>query len=764
MSDNKEKLPQEGTSSRGESLSVTIPRTAPSYSGGGNYHFVGTESPRFKFSSSATQIPDQNRLGVSVRDCTVRLTRQIDCQEPEPRANTSSEVNFASQETAGHESTGRSNLEDVPDAAERVKRKRKRLRPASSVLSSSDEGSTCASAGEGQPKAKGRGRPPTSGKYVGLARAKEAYNRALREELRLKAEMEVQEMSIRTRQGYQMDTSSLARTDSEDAEANQDLGQQVADSVAIITKVATKSKNLSGGYVKSLKEAAVAIADAFSELSRRTATEETARLQADNNRLQTEMASLRKELAEMKMTLEGMRKQGSPPPPPTGKDKEKPPPARPPQGENMDRRVAAFPPATEMDHLCRAIMAHVGPYLDARLAGIQDRLLPEKPVRPPLAADARSARTDKQAEVVPTSGTGPRSGAAPKKKRKRKKKTKNPTPNPRPPTPPPPERPSTSSEWTQVGKKGRRKKKKKDGVDQQVGNGEHPKPSRGKKSKARKLRSPRSAAVVVTLLEPKAADKGADFGTVLAEVKRKVRLKELGISGLRFRKAQTGAYVMEVPGTSSGDKANALAKRLAEVVDPEVVRISRPTKCAELRISGLDESVLFPEVVAAVARVGGCQETDIRSGEVVRGPSGLGVVWLRCPIPAAKKVVEAGRLLVGWVSAQVKLLDARPLRCFRCLEVGHVAAKCKSEVDRSRACYRCGRPGHVAGNCTSSAHCPLCAEAGLAANHRVGSKACDPPKSKRRTAGADSQATLGRNTRKDSNVEQRDEEAEIIVE
>lgn len=140
------------------------------------------------------------------------------------------------------------------------------------------------------------------------------------------------------------------------------------------------------------------------------------------------------------------------------------------------------------------------------------------------------------------------------------------------------------------------------------------------------------------------------------------------------------------------------------------------------------------------------------------GRSGLGTVWLRCPVLAAKKVVEAGRLLVGWVSAQVKLLDARPLRCFRCLEVGHVKARCKATVDRSLLCYRCGGADHVARACTAPPHCVLCAEAGIPANHRMGSKPCNPPKPKRSRAGERPPMSSQPPTRKDSISGPRDKE------
>lgn len=255
------------------------------------------------------------------------------------------------------------------------------------------------------------------------------------------------------------------------------------------------------------------------------------------------------------------------------------------------------------------------------------------------------------------------------------------------------------------------------------------------KSGRRKLRPPRSAAVVLTL-QPEAEAKGVTYAKVLAEAKDKVNLTDLGITNLRFRRAVTGARVLELPGATSGEKADKLAKELAEKLG-DGVRVSRPTKCAELRLSNLDDSVTPGEVVAAVARVGGCAEDQVKTGEIRPDHTGLGSLWVRCPVTAAKKVAEGGRFLVGWSSAQVKLLESRPMRCFRCLESGHVIAQCQSQVDRSELCYRCGQPGHKSAQCTAAPHCVLCKATGKSADHVLGSKLCSAPRPRRFKSASD---------------------------
>jgi hypothetical protein len=244
----------------------------------------------------------------------------------------------------------------------------------------------------------------------------------------------------------------------------------------------------------------------------------------------------------------------------------------------------------------------------------------------------------------------------------------------------------------------------------------------------------------VLTLQPDAVEKGVTYGQVLAKAKESIDLAHLGINAVKFKRAVTGARVLEVPGTSSGEKADLLAKELADKLGQDVVRISRPTMCAELRLTQLDDSVSLGEVVAAVAKVGGCEESQVKAGEIRQDASGLGSIWLRCPVAAAKKVAEAdrGRLQVGWVRAAVKLLDKRPMRCYRCLEKGHVKAQCTRETDRSDVCYRCGKPGHRAAGCSATPHCVVCADAGKKADHGLGSKSCRTPsglKATRKTAG-----------------------------
>ncbi|CAB0028684.1 unnamed protein product [Trichogramma brassicae] len=285
----------------------------------------------------------------------------------------------------------------------------------------------------------------------------------------------------------------------------------------------------------------------------------------------------------------------------------------------------------------------------------------------------------------------------------------------------PPTSQREKGEWVKVAKKGKKKVPRTvQGRPEVVRQAPH-KPS-GRQALQPKLRTPSSAAVMLQLL-PEAQKRGVTYREILSDAKQKIEMSELGIGGISIRVAKTGARLLEIPGLGRGAKADALAKKLGDIMDPTTVKVSRPVKCAELRIFGLDDSATREELQAAVASCGGCAADAVRVGEIRQGRAGKGTAWVRCPVAAAKKVA-AGPLLVGWVSAKVAVLPSKPLRCFRCLETGHVREECTAEVDRSGLCYRCGSAGHQARECNSAPRCVVCAAANRPADHRAGSVAC----------------------------------------
>ncbi|XP_049877303.1 uncharacterized protein LOC126374655 [Pectinophora gossypiella] len=657
---------------------------------------------------------------------------------------------------------------------------RKRKTASLSDPSTGDEGQVSGTArGSSVVKARakrGRGRPPTTGEYVGLAKAKAEHNRAVREALRLQAEQEVAQAAKRTfffRRSNPPSETETPRLDSGSeaaAPTAAELHEKAKEAIGIIQNVAVKSGQLKGTYVRALKDAAQLIRETLSALRATSTSDETLKLQEQNTRQQAKLDSqqkeidmLRDEMRKLKDSLNASQRMPPPAPEPLA---ESPCPEPAPRVVRPKQTMRTNPPppdgsraVSEKDEdLASRIISQVGFMINARLAGLEDRLLPPKVMRPPLAADrknalsyAAAARTPTAPEEThaafvgrkttvtavgttranpPTASRGPVATASgttsvtPKKKRgsrgRRGKRARNKGQDEAQPLPSGP----AGDDWIVVGRGGKKK----------VASARPP-----QRPKAPKLHPPRTAAVVVQL-QPAAAESGTSYADILREAKSKVDLQGLGISSLRIRKAATGARVLEVAGASSAEKADSLAAKLKESMSGDVVKVSRPTKCAEMRIVGLDDSVSAEEVVEAVAKAGGCTVESVRAGVIREGAGGMGSILISCPVTAAKKVAQGGRLLVGWTSAQVRVLEPRPLRCFRCLEVGHTHALCKSEVDRSTQCFRCGQTGHQSSQCSAAPHCTVCEAARRPAEHRLGSSTCTAQSKSKRKARRGPQA------------------------
>ncbi|KAF9806098.1 hypothetical protein SFRURICE_008226 [Spodoptera frugiperda] len=192
-------------------------------------------------------------------------------------------------------------------------------------------------------------------------------------------------------------------------------------------------------------------------------------------------------------------------------------------------------------------------------------------------------------------------------------------------------------EARRVAKEARKRRKKAQRRQQQ----------RKEKRAAALLLAPKTAAVVITL-QPDAVQRGVTYGDNLAKLKGAMTPAEFGApDGFSIKVTATGARLLEFPGAASSSSADALAEKLRACLGADEARVSRPTKCLDLRILGLDDSVTEHEVVAADARTGGCSVDQVKAGTIRPDNSGLRTVVVSCPVTAAKKIKEGRRL--WWV-------------------------------------------------------------------------------------------------------------------
>ncbi|XP_049879651.1 caskin-1-like [Pectinophora gossypiella] len=538
-----------------------------------------------------------------------------------------------------------------------------------------------------------------------------------------------------------------------------DLGARILESMETVTKVADHSKNLKGNFVRSLRLAAITAKAAADEMAQRTASiGSEGWLERENANLRSKLSGVEDRLKTLQAEMELLRQRERAPP------------------RKEDRRQ----PARGADEI---LMDRIGALVENKLAAFKAELLPGRAIRPPLGkrlvtSDAPAAAlppppppkprrgsdeilmdrvgalierklADFKAELYPDRVRRPNqepapvapvvapATAAPKKKKKKKakkggKKGANLQPPPVPKGAPAvtatvagPSGLQTRS-WAQVaGKKPASRPSERAAASK-------PKPAKPQKPaqqassvRAKPARPPNTAVVAVTV--PEGAD--TTYAAVMGAAKQRVSLAECGISDLRQKRAATGGLILEVPGPDSARKADDLAARLRSALTDMNVRISRPVKTGEIRVTDFDESVTQADIASAIADQGGCSREDVKVGEIRLSPRMMGTAWVKCPLIAIRKLAGTARLRVGWASARVQVLTARPLQCFKCLEMGHVRSQCPNAEDRSSCCYKCGLTGHKTGSCQArEPKCPVCTDLGRPSNHRLGSQQCTPPK------------------------------------
>ncbi|XP_045448244.1 uncharacterized protein LOC123656621 [Melitaea cinxia] len=499
----------------------------------------------------------------------------------------------------------------------------------------------------------------------------------------------------------------------------------------LILGLTGKSVNLKGGYAAKIRRAAGAIRDMLESLVGRNVTDEVRRLKADICRLTRELELSREEVRAYRREFEDSRKK-------VAESTSAKEPADLMQdiavmvGNIVDDRMAALqlpaaPPcgtpmardSRPLARATRATSANKNRMTAASSASVGAQLDSEEPPTLPLASSKGKGKgKDKgkgKVKEVEWTAFGPSTSKQAATQRK-EGEVAIPHEEPRASWTEVVRRKSAANKRTASAPPAKNPVTKKTAASTPPAKKETPKP---------RLALPRSAAVIIKL-RPEAVARGATYGSTLLKAESNIDLNELGIGPLRIRQSATGARLIEVTGSTCGDKADALAARLKEALAEEV-EVLRPEKRAEMRISGLSDAVTAERLATAVAKEGGCSPGQVHVRNIRVGQMGSGTAHIEVPAAAGKKLLQAGKIAVGWSRGVVHLLQARPRHCFRCLGLGHVGATCPAGTDRSALCYRCGQAGHKAAGCSAAARCAVCADAGRPAGHVMGGMACKPP-------------------------------------
>lgn len=235
-----------------------------------------------------------------------------------------------------------------------------------------------------------------------------------------------------------------------------------------------------------------------------------------------------------------------------------------------------------------------------------------------------------------------------------------------------------------------------------------------KKGKIKK-RAARPDAIVIK------ACSEVSYADILKKVKRDAKLHTLGENVKGIRKTEKGELIVELC-RPEHEKLLQFKDAVQEVLggDAEVRSVTHEII---IDIRDIDEVTTKEEVAEALEIFLGksLQMSDVKSLRRSYGGTQIATVGLNAPL--ANKLIEAGKIRIGWVVCRVRQ-KISPRRCFKCLDFGHIAANCKSTNDYTNCCIKCGERGHKIKDCTNNAKCLLCSKTNEDSRHVTGSAAC----------------------------------------
>lgn len=244
-----------------------------------------------------------------------------------------------------------------------------------------------------------------------------------------------------------------------------------------------------------------------------------------------------------------------------------------------------------------------------------------------------------------------------------------------------------------------------------VGRGGAPVEKARRQERLLKRRVPQGSAVIIARKEETTA-----YADLIRCARQKVSPSGLGLQPVRTRYTQKGEMIVELRG-GSAEAVDTFAAQLQQALG-NLADVRRPQRMTTLLVLDVEESATEDEVKAAVggdAKVVGCK------------PMGRGcqMVTVRLSVEGALKILERGRLFIGWSSCRVRSLErqSNAPRCFKCLKRGHISKDCRGEA-LGNCCYRCGEEGHQLRNCRKDPKCPVCVREGVDANHLLGAQGC----------------------------------------
>ncbi len=246
-----------------------------------------------------------------------------------------------------------------------------------------------------------------------------------------------------------------------------------------------------------------------------------------------------------------------------------------------------------------------------------------------------------------------------------------------------------------------------------------------KKTKPKPANKPQPRDAKKVRQKPEALAIGAkdptSYAAILQKVKLDPALKDLGNQVARIRRPRNGELLFELKGDS--EVKSAAFKDLVERTLEGEATVRALTQEIVVECRNIDEITTEVELREALIEQFSLGETGKAAQIKLRKAfGGMQIATVKLPTVEAQRLLEAGKIRVGWTICPLRVPQPQLLRCYRCLSFGHVAKQC-THTDRSKRCWNCGDEGHFGKTCTNKPKCMLCQKSD-GNDHATGSLKC----------------------------------------
>lgn len=200
---------------------------------------------------------------------------------------------------------------------------------------------------------------------------------------------------------------------------------------------------------------------------------------------------------------------------------------------------------------------------------------------------------------------------------------------------------------------------------------------------------------------------------VVKELKKNVSPETLGVEVKVINSTLNGHVRIRVTEKTPGAKQHMIQKIRETVTSAETTTVTQKTK--GVVIMDIDCDVEERELLLALSSILDTPKEDIKANPFKNMKMCNQMVTVFLPIEAAEKVIQMGKIKIGWTHCRVKERYDPPF-CQKCQVFGHLTYTCASTTLTTRKCLNCGGE-HKTSQCSSKKEfCITCKTEGHRAN------------------------------------------------